>query len=245
MTDLQLLQKTVSNCKRILVVTGAGISTSSGIQDFKSAYATQPSLKNALSKKSYVSHTDTLAKFLLSFYTHDATPSITHKFLSYLASSRKLLRCYTMNIDGLEIKAGVPLHLVFHVHGSIMSGGKCARKNLNIDEMKDIILNNRMDEYNSSHNCVLRPNIVMYDENAKHMDMIQHDLHNCDLILCFGTRLNVDPIATTINNCPKKKFLINNESLRDFSGIQIIGDCDEICQYLLENLVKFKETKFV
>ncbi|KZT02479.1 DHS-like NAD/FAD-binding domain-containing protein [Laetiporus sulphureus 93-53] len=119
---LSTLSLSVAKCKRIVVVTGAGISCSCGIPDFRSSDGLY-----ALVKQQYpdvvLKGRDLFDASLFRdptstsvFYTFIsqlkrsidvASPSPTHRFLKTLEAKRKLLRSYTQNIDGLEEKAGL------------------------------------------------------------------------------------------------------------------------------------------
>ncbi|KAF8898975.1 DHS-like NAD/FAD-binding domain-containing protein [Infundibulicybe gibba] len=119
LSDISL---SVAKCKRIVVVTGAGISCSCGIPDFRSSDGLY-----ALVKQQYpdvvLKGRDLFDASLFRdatstavFYTFisqlkqsidSATPTPTHRFLKTLDSKKKLLRSYTQNIDGLEARAGL------------------------------------------------------------------------------------------------------------------------------------------
>ena len=221
--------KTVKNAKKIVVVCGAGISTQSGIPDFKTLYASQPNLKHALSKSTYKENTSTLAHFLLAFYNASPTPSASHKFIKRLEDNGKLIRCYTMNVDGLETKAGI--RNVVQVHGGIQNGGACGRKQIDNVSFQNMFQNNTWEKYNTNNKCTLRPKIVFYGEETNIGNTIQFDIQHSDLILCMGTRLNVDPIASIVKNAHrngKKCVIVNNEQV-DPRIAHIYGDCDTIC----------------
>ncbi|RPD55876.1 DHS-like NAD/FAD-binding domain-containing protein [Lentinus tigrinus ALCF2SS1-6] len=120
--SLSNLSLAVAKCKKILVVTGAGISCSCGIPDFRSSDGLY-----ALVKQQYpdvvLKGRDLFDASLFRdatstavFYTFisqlkksidSASPSPTHRFIKTLDSKRKLLRSYTQNIDGLEERAGL------------------------------------------------------------------------------------------------------------------------------------------
>ncbi|KAI0801123.1 DHS-like NAD/FAD-binding domain-containing protein [Fomes fomentarius] len=120
--SLSNISLAVAKCKKIIVVTGAGISCSCGIPDFRSSDGLY-----ALVKQQYpdvvLKGRDLFDASLFRdptstavFYTFisslkksidSASPSSTHRFIKTLDSKRKLLRSYTQNIDGLEEKAGL------------------------------------------------------------------------------------------------------------------------------------------
>ena len=64
-------------------------------------------------------------KMLVNTDKNQVSPSKTHKFLASLDQNKKILRCYTQNIDGLEEKAGVKQKSLRYCHGSFSSGAKC------------------------------------------------------------------------------------------------------------------------
>ncbi|KZT74990.1 DHS-like NAD/FAD-binding domain-containing protein [Daedalea quercina L-15889] len=121
--SLSNLSLAVAKCKKILVVTGAGISCSCGIPDFRSSDGLY-----ALVKQQYPdvvlkgrdlfdaslfrdpTSTSVFHTFIsqLKRSIDNASPSPTHRFIKTLDSKRKLLRSYTQNIDALEEKAGLP-----------------------------------------------------------------------------------------------------------------------------------------
>ncbi|KAI5785024.1 DHS-like NAD/FAD-binding domain-containing protein, partial [Peziza echinospora] len=129
--QLQTIADTIHSSKRILVVTGAGISTNSGIPDFRSTHGLYNQVK-ARYPSTVTSNLsqgkDLFDSVLFSdptttsiFYTFlaelrnkvldvpDTTP--THKFIRTLAETGRLLRCYTQNIDGLEGREGLATDL--------------------------------------------------------------------------------------------------------------------------------------
>ncbi|KAH9913192.1 DHS-like NAD/FAD-binding domain-containing protein [Fomitopsis serialis] len=120
--SLSNLSLSVAKCKKILVVTGAGISCSCGIPDFRSSdglYALVKQQYPGIVLKGRDLFDASLFRDPIStsvFYTfisqlkrsiNNASPSPTHRFLKTLDTKRKLLRSYTQNIDALEEKAGL------------------------------------------------------------------------------------------------------------------------------------------
>ncbi|KAF8426927.1 DHS-like NAD/FAD-binding domain-containing protein, partial [Tirmania nivea] len=129
---LQSIADTIHSSKRILVITGAGISTNSGIPDFRSTHGLYNLVKSryppSISSNSISTGKDLFSCSLFTdptstsiFYSFlaelresvlrvkDTTP--THKFIRTLAESGRLLRCYTQNIDGLEGREGLATDL--------------------------------------------------------------------------------------------------------------------------------------
>lgn len=143
----------LARARRVLVVCGAGISVSCGVPDFRSAgglYATVPyDLAEAAASASGLSDgakdmcdSDPQCVFDARLFSEDpralyatawrllpetaAQPSLTHRVVAWLARRKRLLRCYTQNIDGMESAAGVPDRLLVQCHGS-MARFRCTR----------------------------------------------------------------------------------------------------------------------
>lgn len=128
--------------KNIVVVAGAGISTSTGIPDFRSKGGVYETLKNSidfaefgLSTPEELFHIEVFQENPKLFYSFirssslftsnpECTPS--HRWLAMLEEKKMLRRIYTQNIDGLEVKAGVSPKKVVYAHGSLSSSTCCS-----------------------------------------------------------------------------------------------------------------------
>ena len=114
-----LLQST-----NILVLTGAGISTSAGILDFRGAdgiFSSEP--EDAFHISTFLSDPKKFYKlFARLLPASNITPTPTHAFIRLLELKGKLLRNYTQNIDQLECEAGIAASKVVNCHGTITPG---------------------------------------------------------------------------------------------------------------------------
>jgi NAD-dependent SIR2 family protein deacetylase len=217
----------VQKAKRIVVLCGAGISTNSGIPDFQTAYAKTPNLKKALTRSTYKQHYETLSKFLFQVMESSPKPTLTHLFLKHLSDMGRLVRCYTMNIDGLEEAAGVSN--VVQLHGNIQSG-RCGKHPLSREDLKTAVAMGLL-QYSKLHKCNVRPNIVFYGEslNMNHLKQLKADVQSCDLVLCLGTSLKVAPASNILEYAKaaqKHIVVVNKEDLK--IGISVVGDCDKV-----------------
>ncbi|KAJ2630343.1 NAD-dependent deacetylase hst3 [Coemansia sp. RSA 1290] len=122
-SEMQKLVKRVAGARRVVVVTGAGISVNCGIPDFRSSTGLFQQIQAAHSKvvskgrdlfdASVVFRSEQAANVFYEWMTHlrhqcaDAQPGVVHQFIRELADRGMLLRSYTQNIDGLERKAGL------------------------------------------------------------------------------------------------------------------------------------------
>ncbi|KAJ1499195.1 NAD-dependent histone deacetylase sir2 [Coelomomyces lativittatus] len=113
-----------TKCHRILVITGAGISVSCGIPDFRSkngiyARLTDYELEDPTQMfdiEYFRRKPQTFFSFAKEIYTSNFKPSPAHQFVAMLETKHKLLRNYTQNIDDLESSAGI--QRVIQCHGS-------------------------------------------------------------------------------------------------------------------------------
>jgi len=127
----------LKNKKNIVVLTGAGISVSCGIPDFRSKntglYSTLDAQALGLNfaeelfdLEFFTENPQPFYKFARNLYPGYVTPSASHKFLALLEERKMLLRVYTQNIDGLEEIAGVSSKKIVYAHGSL-TWAQCTR----------------------------------------------------------------------------------------------------------------------
>ena len=131
-----------SSIKNIMVLTGAGISCSSGIPDFRSpgglyntldtTYLTASSIeKNVITrdpsmivnyelfKRNQLPYLEVRRPFILGTYNKQWKPTLSHFFIKLLSEKNILKRLYTQNIDGLDSQLQLPIEKVVYVHGSL------------------------------------------------------------------------------------------------------------------------------
>jgi NAD+-dependent protein deacetylase sirtuin 1 len=120
----------IKRCKKIIVITGAGISVSSGIPDFRSKdigiyntldceFYNIPSAELLFDYEFFRIDAEPFYKFAKKLLPDETVrPSPCHNFIANLESRGKLLRNYTQNVDGLERKAGISR--VVECHGSMV-----------------------------------------------------------------------------------------------------------------------------
>ena len=130
----------INKAKNIIILCGAGISVSCGIPDFRSSTG----LYNTLNASSlgllcaedlfdldfFVDNPAPFYRFSAQLFPGTIKPSRTHEFLALLEQRRKLLRCYTQNIDNLEHLAGVSDEKLVFAHGSLRAAQCLKCKNL-------------------------------------------------------------------------------------------------------------------
>lgn len=200
--DIQILKEMIKNSKNIVFFGGAGVSTESGIPDFRSKdglynqkYKYPP--EQILSHTFFMRNTEEFYKFYREkMNSLKYEPNITHYKLAKLENEGKLKAVVTQNIDGLHQKAGSKE--VYELHGSVLRNYcmKCkkfygAEK---IFETKEPIP--RCD-------CggIVKPDVVLYEEgldNDVFYGAIKR-IAESDLLIIGGTSLTVYPASSLIN----------------------------------------------
>lgn len=144
--SLQHVVELLKNSKRIMVLTGAGVSVSCGIPDFRSKDGIYSRLsefelddpQQMFDLDFFRERPEIFYSFAREIFPSNFTPSPSHYFIKLLEDQGKLLRNYTQNIDTLEQKAGI--HSVLQCHGSFATASCVRCKNqVQGDEIKDSI----------------------------------------------------------------------------------------------------------
>ena len=191
------LQEIVDCSKRIVFFGGAGVSTESGIPDFRSAdglynqkYDVPP--ETMLSHSYFISHPDDFFRFYRDkMLPLEAEPNAAHLKLAELERAGKLDCVITQNIDGLHQKAGSKR--VFELHGSIHRNYcmKC-RKFYTAEQVRDMT-----GVPKCSCGGTIKPDVVLYEESLDGGTIEQsvEAIANADTLIIAGTSLTVYPAA--------------------------------------------------
>ncbi|CAI7599609.1 unnamed protein product [Penicillium manginii] len=193
---------------RIVVLTGAGISTSAGIPDFRSPttglYDKLAPLNlpypEALFHISYFSHSPE-PFYAIARARHPANlkPTLSHAFLALLAKKNILHFLFTQNVDNLEEKAGIPAEKVLAVHGSWKSQHCWTCKASYPDELMEKAINAGEVPYCLEAGCggAIKPDVVFFGENLPSaFDEKIHLISEAECMLVLGTSLRVAPCST-------------------------------------------------
>ena len=194
------LQRIIDKGKRIVFFGGAGVSTASGIPDFRSGdglYAKEYEGLTAemmLSQSFFYLHPDLFYRFYRRHMIHPgAEPNAAHRKLAELERAGKLSGLVTQNIDGLHRAAGN--RLVYELHGSVHDNAciECGRH-----YGLEYILG--MDGVPKCESCggVVKPSVVLYGEGLDHYVSTGacREISRCDVLIVAGTSLTVDPAAS-------------------------------------------------
>ncbi len=214
MENIKTLQEMVDKAERIVFFGGAGVSTESGIPDFRSKdglynqqYDYPP--EQILSHDFFFSKTDIYYDFhkkrLIAF---DAQPNAAHKTLAKLEQIGKLTAVVTQNIDGLHQMAGS--EKVLELHGS-MQRNYC----LDCDEFYDIDYVKSYDGIPKCSKCggLIKPDIVLYGEglDSETVTSAIYHISRADLLIIGGTSLVVYPAASLIEYFRGENLVLLNK----------------------------------
>ena len=212
MTQIDQLQEIISNSNNIVFFGGAGVSTESGIPDFRSVdglykqhYQYPPEMM--LSHTFYVEHTDEFFDFYREkLIFPNAKPNKAHNKLVELEEAGKLKAIITQNIDGLHQKAGSKK--VLELHGSVKRN-YCERCRTFFD--LDFILQSSGIP-TSSCGGIVKPDVVLYEEglNSNTLQQAVDYIAKADVLIVAGTSLVVYPAAGLIDYYRGNKLVLIN-----------------------------------
>lgn len=215
----------VQRARRIVVLSGAGISVSAGIPDFRSKHGVYqlveerfdlPDPQSLFDIHYFVDDPVPFFTFAKNLYPGTYSPTPAHYFIRALEQREKLLCNYTQNIDTLEKVAGIERKVT--CHGSFETASCLACKHtVPCDEIHTDIVAGRVPTCpRCTHELnILKPDIVFFGEPLgegfeRH---IQDDLPQCDLLVVMGSSMRVQPVATIPSMLARDvpQILINRE----------------------------------
>ncbi|MCJ1397636.1 Sir2 histone deacetylase Hst2 [Xylographa trunciseda] len=231
--------------EKVVVMTGAGISTSAGIPDFRSPntglYANLARLNlpyaEAVFDISYF-RTNPLPFYMLAheLYPGKYRPTIAHYFIRLLSDKGMLLKLFTQNIDCLEREAGVPDDKIVEAHGSFARQRCIECKTSYPDDLMRATVEKAEVPHCVTPQCngLVKPDIVFFGEQLPEEFFRNRSLPSAaDLCIVMGTSLSVQPFASLPGFAAEgvPRILINKEVVGDLGAraddVLVLGDCDE------------------
>ncbi|MDD6431679.1 MAG: NAD-dependent protein deacylase [Lactobacillaceae bacterium] len=216
------IQQLFDNAKQIVFLTGAGVSTASGIPDFRSANGLYTQDKNAeyyLSHRYFSSDPEGFYEFCKkNLYFPDAKPNVIHKKQASLTNQDRAT-VITQNIDNLYEEAGTTHLIDFHGNLYHVYCEKCGETVPVADYLKSRL--------HAKDGGSLRPDIVLYDEGIKQDDIMNsvRAMQSADLVVIVGTSMKVYPFAGLLEyrNRDAQVLAINQQKLNlpcEFTMVQ-------------------------
>lgn len=219
-TKLQQLKKWIQESKSAVFFGGAGVSTESGIPDFRSVdglynqkFEYPP--EHIISHSFYEKH----PSYFFRFYREKMlplgfSPNVTHEVLARLEREGHLAAVVTQNIDGLHQKAGS--ENVFELHGSVLRNycTKCRKFHSAefIRDARDIPL--------CDCGGIVKPDVVLYEESldGETMEKAISAIYHADILIVGGTSLTVYPAAGLLRYYRGNRLVLINRDETPYDG---------------------------
>lgn len=217
---IKKLQSIINESNNIVFFGGAGVSTESGIKDFRGKNGLYKSLYKGyppeylLSKDCLEENTELFYDYYREYLNNESIePNITHYFLTKLESTGKLKAIVTQNIDGLHEKSGSKN--VLNIHGTVLRNycNKCFK-----EYPSDYIFKS-----SGIPKCecggLIRPDVVLYGEmlNESFEEAIKY-IQECDTLIVGGTSLSVYPAASLVRYFNGKHLVIINDMVTPYDN---------------------------
>ena len=210
----------VNESNNIVFFGGAGVSTESGIPDFRSKdglynqkYKYPP--EEILSHTFFINHTEEFFKFYKEkMNSLKYEPNVTHIKLAELEKEGKLKAVVTQNIDGLHQKAGSKN--VYELHGSVLRN-YCMKCHKFYDA--EYVFNSS-GVPKCSCGGIIKPDVVLYEEalDEETLEKSVYAIANADLLIVAGTSLTVYPASGLINYFRGKNLVLINRDTTPFDN---------------------------
>lgn len=247
--EIELLANLILQAKKIVVFTGAGVSTESGIPDFRSPggvwcrydpddFTIQ---KFISSREARRKHWQMLSE---SGLIVEAEPNLAHYALASLERLGKLDCVITQNVDNLHQKAGVSGDMVFELHGNMqwVVCLSCGRRFPMREILGEIKEKAEVPDCPDCHG-ILKPDAVLFGEALPQKTLMEatRRSQSCDLFIVIGSSLVVYPAAYVpiyARDAGAKLAIINLEPtpLDEYAAVVIQGKAGEIMSAVMERV---------
>jgi NAD-dependent deacetylase len=201
---LETIASWLRHAQRIVILTGAGISTDSGIPDFRGPNGVWT--KNpAAEKAAHIDHYLNDAEVRKAAWQHrldsgmwDAEPNAGHRALVELAAKANVALLVTQNVDGLHEAAGFDPDRIVEIHGTVhrVKCMRCGRQGP-MEPVLDRVRAGEADPPCEHCGGILKSATISFGENLVPEDLAraQHAAEDCDVFLAIGSSLGVYPAA--------------------------------------------------
>ena len=232
-----MLQQIIDRARRVVFFGGAGVSTASGIPDFRSADGLYQreyeglTPEMILSQSFFYLHPEHFFNFYRRFMLHpEAKPNAAHRWLYQLEKADRLRGIVTQNIDGLHKAAGC--RRVYEIHGSVHEN-YCMDCNA-FYPMEAVL---RAEGIPRCERCggVIKPWVVLYGEAPDKYTCMGacREISNCDTLIVAGTSLSVEPAASFLDYFHGRSLVVINREPTPADAratLTLRGDVGEILQ---------------
>ena len=248
MNTFNKIIKLIKTSKKTIVLTGAGISTESGLPDFRSKdgfwtknkpIQFQDYLDDEEKQRLSWSRNIELHKIL-----REITPNIGHAFVEKVINLNKENLLITQNIDGLHQRSGIQEHRIIEIHGNAIEAKclNCEKKAEILDFHSAIKTNNPLPKC-SNCNGIVKVATISFGQPMNESDMLKASKisSECELMIVMGSSLSVMPAGQipnlAIQSGAKLVILNREETIYDAMADIVINDeLKNICGKLLDRI---------
>ncbi|GKY99934.1 hypothetical protein MPSEU_000947000 [Mayamaea pseudoterrestris] len=239
----EMMDTSRSQPKRIVILTGAGISTAAGIPDFRGPngiWTLEKQQSKASKRKRNEALTTDTAPPPPSIDFTQAKPTLTHQAITRLILDGKVQFCLTQNVDGLHQRSGLPRNKLAVLHGCAFTERceDCLTELFRDDEVKGMSFKKTG---NKCPNCggFMRDTLLDWEDELPVADWerAQDECERADLVVCLGTSLRIQPAGDlpTLAN----KFIIVNLQMTEYDDkatLLVRAKVDGVMEMLMKRL---------
>jgi len=231
----------IKNSNNIVILSGAGISTASGLKDFSGSdglYKQQYQGYNPeyiLSYSCFCNNPELTYSFINKFFESNikATKNFSHDLSNVLNDKGKLKCVITQNIDKLY---NLPQEKLIEIHGRMeYICPRCKEIHKKVESFNYYKESDHF--YHSCCNGRTRPNIIFYEEtyDKELIKKMNGVLFDADLLLVMGTSLKIPFIQNIVETFPGKVIVVNNQEV-NCSGLFLNMDLSEFSKRIIDEL---------
>lgn len=221
----ELISKRRIQKSSVIVLVGAGMSTSAGLPDFRSPdkglYASLAKFQLAqpedVFKISYFRNNPApFYELTRSLLAKNFQPTLAHYFVRLLDEQGYLMRCYSQNVDCLETLSGLSREKLCLAHGSFELA-HCLRCNAEykLHWVRQVVARGEIPHCTSTRDCrgLVKPDVKLFGErlDGRFFRLVKQDFPRCQLLIIVGSSLSVMPFAQLVQRVPARcpRLLIN------------------------------------
>jgi len=244
---IETVRQWAAAAERIAVLTGAGISTDSGIPDFRGPqglWTKNPEAEKMSTIQVYVADPEVRKrswKWRLEMQTTERKPNLGHSTLVRLEEQGRLHTLVTQNVDGLHQAAGSDPERIVEIHGTLREVEclSCGERAPMVQALDRVVAGEEDPECRTCGG-ILKSATISFGQGLVSEDLERADRasRECDLLLAIGTVLSVFPIAAmvpTAKEAGARIVIINGEntSMDDLADVVLQGSISEILPQII------------
>ena len=247
---LRAVRRWIDEAECVVVLTGAGISTDSGIPDFrgpKGVWTKNPEAEKMATIQHYMAEPEIRRRSWqqkLAMAGAAREPNAGHRALVTLHKRGKLDTLVTQNVDGLHQDAGIPPEIVVEIHGTLreficMKCGDGGPMELALERVR------AGEEDPACQRCggILKSATISFGQGlvAEDLERAEHAASSCDLMIAIGTTLSVYPIAGVVpvaKRAGARVVILNAEptAMDELADAVLRGSISEVLPRMVEPL---------